>query len=291
MKIKKLTGQILFLSMLIVAFTASVFAKGPVWKISKGDDHLFIGGTVHVLSYNDYPLPAVFEKTYSKSEQLVFETDITNMQSPAIQKKMMRQMTYQDGTTLKDHIKPETYQKLEKYLSKTGIPIETLTDFKPGMVAMMVTVMELQKIGVTSVGVDQFYNAKAVKDSKTIGQLETIDQQIELLASMGKEDPDEFIIYTLSEMKQLPTMFKDLKDAWKNGDNKKMAELAIEPLKEFPDTYQSLVVKRNKAWVPQIEAMLKTKEIEMVLVGALHLAGDESVLNLLKALGYKIEQL
>ena len=60
--------------------------------------------------------------------------------------------------------------------------------------------------------------------------------------------------------------------------------------KDFPDTYQNFIVKRNKAWVPQIEAMIKAKEIEMILVGVLHLAGEDSVLNQLKALGYKIEQ-
>jgi uncharacterized protein YbaP (TraB family) len=37
--------------------------------------------------------------------------------------------------------------------------------------------------------------------------------------------------------------------------------------------------------------MLETKEIEMVLVGALHLAGSDSVLNQLKADGFTIEQL
>ena len=108
---------------------------------------------------------------------------------------------------------------------------------------------------------------------------------------MGDTDPDEFIQYSLQDLKELPSIFAALKSAWLTGDMKKMAEVGIEPmLKDFPDTYKSLIFNRNKAWIPKIETMLKTKGIEMVLVGALHLAGPDSVLKQLEMLGYEINQ-
>ncbi|MCF6189897.1 MAG: TraB/GumN family protein [Cocleimonas sp.] len=275
----------------LLALSLPAAAKSPLWKVSKGDDHLFIGGTIHMLSKSDFPLPPEFEKIYKQSEQLVFETDMKKLKDPATQMKMVKSISYQDGSTLKDHLKPETYKALEEYASKSGIPMMMVNNFKPGMAATMLTVFELKKLGVDSEGVDAFYNNKATQDNKTLGKLETVEAQINFLANLGKKNPDEFIMYTLRDMKKLPQVFSDMKAAWKTGNIQKLKEIGITPIKtEFPDIYQNLIVKRNNAWIPQIEIMMKTKEVEMILVGALHLAGDDSVLAQLKKLGYTIEQ-
>lgn len=267
----------------------SAHSESPLWKVSKDGNHLFIGGTIHLLSYNDYPLPDAFEKVYKKSQMLVFETDISKTKSPEFTQKLQASMKYDDGSTLKDHLKPETYKILEDYLKKLKIPIIAFEDFKPGMVSMTLSIMELHRLGINGAGVDLYYNSKAVDDHKSIGKLETAEQQLKFLKQMGEGDPDEFILYSLNEIKTLKSMFNAMKDAWRKGDMEKMKEVGIEPLKEFPETYKMILVDRNKAWVPQIEAMLKTKEIEMILVGSLHLAGDDSVLKLLKDRGYKVE--
>ena len=264
-------------------------AESPVWKVSKDGNHLYIGGTIHLLGYNDYPLPNAFEEVYKNSQKLVFETDISKTQDLEFQTKLQAAMKYNDGSKLKDHLKPETYRILEDYLKTLKIPIDAFEDFKPGMVSMTLSVMELHRLGINGAGVDLFYNSKAVEDHKSLGKLETAEQQLSFLKQMGAGDPDEFILYTLREMKTLASTFNTMKEAWRKGDMDKMTEIGIDPLKEFPETYQMILVERNKAWVPQIEAMLKTKEIEMILVGSLHLAGEDSVLNLLKGLGYKVE--
>lgn len=267
-----------------------VVAKSPVWQVSKGDNYLYIAGTVHVLGNDDYPLPPAFEEAYNNSVYIIFEVDINKMESPEVQTMVASKMKYVDGSTLQDHLKPETYAKLEKYLEPLGIPVVTFEDFKPGLVSMMLTMMELKRLGILSVGVDKYYNAKANKDHKLLGKLETIEEQISFLANMGSDDPDEYILYTMREIKQLSPMFKSMKKAWRTGDTKKLAEIGITPLKEFPEIYQMLIVGRNNAWVPQIEAMLKTEEIELLFVGALHLAGKDSVLKQLEELGYTVEQ-
>lgn len=276
--------------LIVLGMILPVSAKSPVWQISKGNNFLYIGGTVHVLGNNDYPLPPAFEEAYNNSKKLIFEVDINKMESPKIQILIATKMKYSDGSTLKDHLKPETYLALKEYLKPLGIPIITFEDFKPGLVSMMLTIMELQRLGIAGVGVDKYYNSKAAQDQKSLGKLETIEEQINFLAKMGDGDPDEFIIYTLNEIEQLSEMFQALKEAWRNGDTERLAEIAITPLNKFPDVYEMLIVKRNKAWVPQIEAMLKTKEVEMVLVGALHLAGKDSVLKQLESRGYTVEQ-
>jgi uncharacterized protein YbaP (TraB family) len=54
--------------------SVSLYAETSVWKISNGDNVLYIGGTVHVLRASDYPLPDAFDTAFEKSDIMVFET-------------------------------------------------------------------------------------------------------------------------------------------------------------------------------------------------------------------------
>ncbi len=287
MKIRKL---FLLLFLLVFIFVQSAHAGSSVWKVVKGDNQLFIGGTIHVLTQSDYPLPSAFEKAYAQSATLVLETDMQKMQDPAFQMEMLGKMVYTDGRNLKMVLNQATYNDLSTHLSSRGIPIDTLIQFKAGMMAMTLTIIELQRLGLIGAGVDQFFSSKAIHDQKTLGQLETVYEQLAFISTLGDGQENEMIAYTLRDLKDLPNLLQSIKDAWRNGDNRKLKEVALTPLKkEFPDIYKALIVKRNKAWIPKIEAMLKTKDVELVLVGAMHLVGDDGVLAQLAARGYKIQ--
>ncbi len=267
-----------------------VAAEAAVWKISNGQSELYIGGTVHVLSRQDYPLPREFEQAYRRAEKLVLETDLGAMEQPEIQQRLMQLMTYQGGRSLKDDLSPKTYRKLVDYVAKTTLSLEILLGFKPSMVALTLTMAELQRLGMAETGVDDYFNKAALNDGKPLGQLETVERQIDLLANMGEGQEDEMILSTIEELEQLPALMNDLKTAWRAGDLGSLEQIAIEPMrKEFPDLYRSLLVSRNIGWLPKIEAMLQTPEKEFVLVGALHLAAKEGVIQQLRDRGYRVE--
>ena len=286
---KKLTGILLFV---FIGFTSSVYAGAPVWKISKGGNTLYIGGTIHLLGQNDYPLPAAFEKAYKQSSKLVFEADILKFQSPEYQKIFMERITYQSGHTIKDVIRNDTFVALEKFFTDRDMALDPMLQFKPGMLIMMLTVIEMKRLNIAGTGVDQFYINKGLKDKKTFAFLEDIDEQLDFMVNMGKDNPDEMIKYTLRDINQLAPQLAAIKKSWRNGDNKELEKISLTPWKDgFPELYQTLLVKRNHKWLPKIERMLKTKEIEFVMFGALHLVGGDGVLKLLEAKGYRVEQL
>jgi uncharacterized protein len=243
-----------------------------------------------VLTQSDYPLPPSFEKAYTQSATLVLETDMQKMQDPEFQMQMLTKMVYTDGRNLKMLLNQATYRDLETHLSSRGIPVDTLIQFKAGMMAMTLTILELQRLGLIGAGVDQFFSDRALKDQKTLGQLETVYEQLAFISTLGDGQENEMIAYTLRDLKDLPKLLQSIKNAWRNGDNRKLKEVALTPLKkEFPDVYKALIVKRNNAWIPKIEAMLKTKDVELVLVGAMHLVGDDGLLAQLAARGYQIK--
>ena len=84
---------------------------------------------------------------------------------------------------------------------------------------LTLVMLELQKLGVTQEGVDIHFHSKAVSDEKSIEGLETVEEQIDLLTSMGDGDEDNFIIYTIKDMKKIGESIEKLITAWKTSDN------------------------------------------------------------------------
>ena len=278
----------LILLCLLIPF--HTFAETSLWRVSKGDSELFIGGTIHVLSATDYPLPVEFEQAYKQSHTLVFETDLAAMAQPEVQQQLLQRVMYEKGKTLKDDLSPQTYKTLVDYAASVGLMIELLNQFKPPMVMITLVMAELHRLGMAETGVDNYFNQKALADGKTLGELETVQEQLTMIEYMGKGHEDELILNTIEEMKELPLIMGEMKDAWRSGDMERLEKLGISPMKtDFPDLYRLLLVDRNNAWIPKIEALLATPEIEFVLVGALHLAANEGVISKLRALGYTVE--
>ena len=108
---------------------------------------------------------------------------------------------------------------------------------------------------------------------------------------MGKGDVNDLIAYSLRDMDKLSEQMALMKNAWRKGDNITLKKIALTPWqKDFPELYNTLLVKRNNKWIPKIENMLETKEVEFVMFGALHMVGDDGVLAQLKARGYVIQK-
>jgi len=273
-----------------VAFS-HVFADTSVWKVSKDNRHLYLGGTIHILSNADYPLPAPFEEAYERSNKIVLETDLQKLQSPEFPSFMLSQMSYKNGKTLKDVLSPQTYSKLSSYCESRNIPVATVHGFMPGLLTSFLLVFELQRLGQAGDGVDAFFNTRALSENKELGQLETVEEQLDFLASMGEGQEDEVIEYTLKDIENLPQLMDAIKQNWRQGDMGNLQKLAIQPyLQEFPDTFEVLLNERNRNWMPKIETMLENSDIEFILVGVLHLPGKQGLLAQLQQRGYKLEQ-
>ena len=277
---------------LLLVFGIPVYAESSVWTVEKDGNRLYLGGTIHLLSASDYPLPAAFDKAYARSSEVVLETDMQKLQSTEFQATMMRQLSYSDGRNLQQVVNKDTYQALEQFFTTRGIPMSQVVGFKPGMVATMITMVELQRLGLAGIGVDAYFSTKSIDDQKKLGQLETVEAQIAFIANMGIGQENEMLLYSLADIENLPTLMQSMKQAWRQGDISELKEIGITPFKnDLPEIHKVLLIDRNNAWMPQIEAMLKTRPVEFVLVGALHLAGEDGLLTQLKARGYTVRKL
>jgi len=272
--------------------SGNALAESSVWKVSKGDDHVFIGGTVHILPADQFPLPVEFENAYKQSDAIVLETKLPDPQDQAAQMALLQRLSYSDGKRLSHVLSKETYNSLGEYLAEFGANVKELDGFKPGFIISMVAMMEAQRAQLAGEGVDAYFNKKAASESKPIEYLESLEFQLDMLANMGKDNEDTLIRSTLNQMSSFKEMFTALLPAWRAGDMKKIDDLMIKPVaEEDPATFKTLFTDRNMNWVPLIEKMFEDQDREFVLVGAGHLAGDKNVIELLANKGYKVTKL
>jgi hypothetical protein len=275
-------------------FTHGASAESSVWKVSKYNDAtndvVYVGGTIHILPVSEFPLPTEFTDAYKLTDSIVLETSLPDPKDTQFQMQMMKKMSYSKGKKLTDVLSKKTYQQLNEYISGFGGNLNDLSTFKPGFVVAMMAMMEAQRSQLSGDGVDAYFNQLASKDNKVIEYLETMDFQLDMLSNMGLGHEESFIKSSLSQMDDFKNMFTQLIKAWRAGDETKLAELVITPMKEDPKTMKLLMTDRNKNWIPHIEKMFGDKDKEFVLVGAGHLVGGKSVIALLKARGYRVEK-
>ncbi len=279
-------------SILVLLMATPALCETSIWVARTDSSVTYIGGTIHLLRASDRPFPPEFDTVYGASDILVFEVDLADVATPEFQRALLSKASYTDGRTLDQVLSAEAYRKLKEYCDENGIPLASMNQMKPGMVALSLVALELMKLGVDQEGIDLYYHGKATADDKTIQGLETIEEQIDLVTAMGDGNESAFILYNLDEMHKMGDMFDKMVAAWKTGDMDTLDDMFLEEMQqEFPKLYDMMIVERNSDWIPRIEEYLTTPATEFVLVGTAHLVGEDGVIEQLRELGYEVEQL
>lgn len=277
----------------IVVLPLSAHARAPVWEVTAGDNTLYVGGTIHMLAAKDYPLPIAFDTAYLQAEKLVLELDLTRTGSNMLLNLSKAGLLWPVGETLQQKVSADTWQAFEQHMQSRNLPAATFNLYKPGGLIMTLLPAELIRMGVGTAGVDRHYANRAQADNKDVVGLETLEQQLALISSLGVGNEDRFMRYFIRDLNNLQQQFDQMRAAWRSGNNEALiaASNLAEMEREFPAVYESMLVVRNNAWMPQLHALLQTDEIELVLVGALHLVGEHGVIKQLQDAGYQVRQL
>lgn len=279
------------LILLTVLGSTSVLAETSMWKVSKGSDYLYIGGTVHMLPESAFPLPAEFDQAYAATDTLVLEAEIPEPTDTEMQMALLKAMSYKDERSLSKVLSAEVYQQLADYFLPYGIQLTQLDGYKPGFVMLQMLTLEMMKAQMAGEGVDSYFDKRAKEDGKTLVYLETLESQIKLLANMGEGYEDAFVKMNLEQLSDFKNYFSATIAAWRAGDVTELDQLVVEPARKLdPELHRTMFVERNNDWLPKIKQMFGNDNKELVLVGGGHLVGSDSLLLLLEQAGYKVEQ-
>jgi len=284
------------LIMMLGIGTVSAEAPKPLlWKVSDKDNSLYLLGSFHMLKPDDYPLAKSTDLAFEDAEQLYFELSPEEMNNPALGQKMAQAAMRTDGKTLQQSVSPETWKKFEAHATERNLSPANFQAFEPWFVALILSVTEMQKSGLdTTLGLDKHFMDRAAKAGKPAKGLETGDSQIAIFDSMGAKQQEQYLLDILDDSSDMKAKIDELHDTWRKADDKVLFDkMAMEMREKYPELYQSINPDRNKAWLPKLEALLKDNKTDdvMVVVGALHLVGEDGVVKMLKDKGYKIERM
>jgi uncharacterized protein YbaP (TraB family) len=262
-----------------------------IWKATGAQGSIFLVGSVHVLTAAYYPLPAVFNNAFEQCDLLVEEIDLADMLKPAAQMQLLSRGRLPTGTTLDSVLSPTTLAAVKKTVADLGLPFEPLRQFKPWMLELTLQAMVLQKAGFDNdFGVDKHFYDIALATKRSVQGLETVDEQISALDSTPPDVQDRTLAKTLDEMSAVEKTVTEAADLWRAGDAEGLVALMLPDLKAEPKVYEELLVKRNRAWMPKLETLLRRPRPAFVVVGAAHLIGPDGLVAMLRGKGYKVEQ-
>lgn len=286
--------------------TAKNPAKPPpvplLWEVSDADNSLFLLGSFHLLRPDDYPLSPDVTAALAEAENLLFELSPEEMGSPALGMQMAQAATLTGGATLDDQIGPELAATLAawtsinaNHLQKMGLTPEVLQRLEPWFAGLMVSITEMTKSGLNpELGLDRHLMDKAEQAGKPSAGLETGAQQIALFDGMSDKEQIQMLADALEDAGQGPEQIEQLHAAWRAGDAQALwDDMVVDMRAEYPQLYQRINVERNDAWVPKLAARLEAPgdDDTLVVVGALHLLGDDGVVEKLRARGYRVERI
>ena len=123
--------------------------------------------------------------------------------------------------------------------------------------------------------------------------LETVDEQIDFLAGMRREDQISLIRETVADHDAYEAEFDELVAAYLDGDLDRLEALANEQLAGLDEGLvryfeERGLVERNRRMLERAEGWLDQGGL-IIAVGALHLQGENGLIALLKQRGWRLE--
>jgi uncharacterized protein YbaP (TraB family) len=140
-------------------------------------------------------------------------------------------------------------------------------------------------------GIEMHLLGKAVQDGKEISGFESIEEQLNFLDGLSLNAQRDLLLQTLDESVDLQAEMSGLIDAWHHGNLQYLEEEMLGEMAQYPELYRALIVDRNRRWVDVIDTMLDDEEDYLIVVGSLHLIGDDGVPNLLSSRGLHVTQM
>lgn len=269
----------------VLGLTAISQEKGLLWKISspKHSKPSYLYGTIHITC--DSSLSESTKKAISETEQLFLELD---MDDPTMQATTMSKMVMKDGKRIKDMLSPEDYTVLNDYfVANIGVPLNMVDNMKPFMLSAMfypkmiscpIQSVETELMAVASSKKMEILGLETVADQMVIFDAIPYEAQLEELMKSVKDD-------FAKDKAETDKMF----EIYATGDVDGMYKMALESDNKITSLYDELLLdKRNRNWIPVIEAEI-AKKPTFFGVGAAHLGGPNGVINLLSKTGYSVE--
>jgi uncharacterized protein len=266
-------------------------SKSTLWQVKGAHNSVYLLGSIHVLPASAYPLHPALQRAFNKSQQVVFEVDLNTVSQQAVLREFEEVGVYPPGDSLEHHVSPQTTKLVKQVLAKLGISYQKAKRFKPALLGELITSRYTELAGFREdLGVDRYFYYQAKDSRKPVLGLETIRDQARVLSS-DDSSSESRLLEAIVSLPATPAVLDQLVDAWKYGRINTLDHLLNQDEWSDPESFESMFVRRNQKWLPQIEGFLRGNGNYLVIVGSGHLVGDHGLVRALAERGYQVKQL
>ena len=267
---------------------AGVAAAAPaLWRVSDADSQIYLFGTLHVLSPSARWRTPLYDAVLARSGTVWFEADLESGDPETVRLLFQRYGSDPD-TPLSHKLPPADVQALARQTD-----LSRIEHLRPWAAALMLSVRPVLGRGASAdAGADMAVTRVARSGGKTIRTFETLEDQARMFASLPQASEVRYLTDVVRERSRhrlpLPPGPASLERAWLAGDMAKLGSSALKA--DNPALYEALLRRRNLAWADQLTAEMAGSGVELVNVGALHMAGADGLPALMAARGFKLER-
>ena len=274
----------------VLLSTTSYGRAASVWKVTSGTGNvLYLAGSIHALKSTDYPLPSAYNRAFDASDRLVCEVDPKALDESS--KGLLKAGEYPKGDSLKNHVDPRTYDYLRRLFKLMEVPETKFARYRPWFLSLMLQAPASYGMSET-LGVEEFLMRRAQANAKPVLGLESAREHADIFLGLtDRQSEAMLLIMFIPAERDSGTAGNALADAWRRGDVDTDTRIFMDGFRDFPSLADRLLTNRNRQWIPKIEGYLRSGKTYLVVAGAAHMGGPNGVLALLRARGYRIEQL
>ncbi|HVE02180.1 MAG TPA: TraB/GumN family protein [Sphingomicrobium sp.] len=271
---------------------AEAKATPALWSVSDADTTIYLFGTIHLLPEKyDWQSPKL-EKAVAGSQELVVETIVDEKNPMQLVGLLMKLGISNDLPPIAQRVPPSKRAQLEAAIKKSGAPRAVFDRMETWAAAFMLLGNQFRDLGLKGdEGVETVLRSDFSSQNKPIDQLETNAEQLGFFDTLPEKAQQDLLLGAIQPKGAMQTDFKKMLVAWSKGDVTAIARAFNHDLQASPDLRDALIRRRNANWAKWIEQRMDKPGSILVAVGAGHLAGRYSVIDLLQRGGYKVTRL
>lgn len=275
------------IALALVCFAPSAVADscGLLWRVEAdgvASSHVF--GTIHSEDPRVVDLPEPVAEAFRSSDVYAMEM-IPDFEAMSA---LTRAMHFQGQRNLKDVLDEALYREVIDALSERGVGEGLAVKMKPW--AVMVTLSFPQP--ESGMFLDMVLFNRAMAGGKETVGLEEPEEQLAFFTGLSREDQVTLLETTLDHRDEMDETMERLVKAWLSRDPLALSRLSDSYLEELPGGLarrfrEQAIDERNQRMYERAQPLVADGDA-FVAVGALHLYGEEGLLELLRRDGYTV---
>jgi len=271
----------------LALFASPVHADPAMWVVKDADSTIYLLGTFHLTKPGIHWRSDKIEAAFKDSSELWLEASENG--DVAMLQRLVLKYGLDPAHPLSSKLNGDDWARVQSAAKDSGVPIDAVERMRPWLAAVSLVVAPAMKQGYDPAkGADKVLEASAAAARKPIKTFETPEQQVLLFASLSEDSEVMMLVQSLDDLASGTDYVDKMADAWMAGDVGALEAMSVGRLKDAPEIYDAMFVKRNLAWSDQLATVMKGAGTSFVAVGAGHLVGDQSVPAILARRGFTV---